>query len=329
MSGNPTVACLLLLTLGACEGAAGSGRVDTVIEYRHISQSQTCRGNWRVRVTGAGEVYHARNREDCPQGQLWNTPFPEEPTHQLGAWQRWWLWRKLPVEALFALPEHITDPSRATMGGSREEVELTDGVRHHRVVVDNADQDDVTAVREALRRFVLLDVPTAAQAAPEGAPGEPAPPSALRATPPLPDDTALQLFCRSTGHLERFMDDGRWLVQEPGGELAPQTPRSYYEPDGERLSEDALRRIRERLDEVGFFELPGRVDGAMPGPDVLLTGGQGAPQALVYVFTASDDSSTAHSVEVEAEIRALDTFGVLHPLAESLDREAWGRWMNE
>jgi hypothetical protein len=158
---------------------------------------------------------------------------------------------------------------------------------------------------------------------------EPAQPDTLQEVPALPAHTVLQVFCRDSGHLERFMDDGRWLVQEPGGELAPRAPMSVYEPDHDALSGDALRRIRETLVEVDFFELPPRLEGTMPGPGVLLPGGQGAPQALVYVFSAFDEDGLPHSVELEGEIRAFGTFGALHPLVQSLDREAWGRWRNE
>ncbi len=158
---------------------------------------------------------------------------------------------------------------------------------------------------------------------------EPARSSPLHEVPELPPHTVLQVFYRDTGHLERFMDDGRWLVQVPGGELTPQAPKSAYEPDRDVLSADALRRIREKLDEVGFFELPARVEGTMPGPGGLLTGGQGVPQAQVYVLSAFDGSGAQRSVELEGEIRAFGTFGALQPVMESLDREAWGRWIYE
>ncbi len=126
------------------------------IEFRHISHAQTCVGNWRVRVAESGEVFHARNVEHCPKGEIWSAPYPAEPSHRLSAWERWRLWRKIPVEELFTLTEHITDPARATMGGSREEVELTDGARHHQIVVENTSNEAVTAVKEALQTYAQL-----------------------------------------------------------------------------------------------------------------------------------------------------------------------------
>jgi hypothetical protein len=154
-------------------------------------------------------------------------------------------------------------------------------------------------------------------------------PGPLHEVPELPTSTALQFFCRDTGHLELFMEDGRWMVREPSGDLQQRAPQSYYEADSDRLSDDALRRIRAALDEVDFYALPARIDGNMPGADAMLTGGQGALQAQVYAFSAFDGAGAGHTVELEAEIRSLDTFGALQPLVESLDREAWGRWMNE
>jgi hypothetical protein len=166
-------------------------------------------------------------------------------------------------------------------------------------------------------------------AAVEQVPTEPEGPSPLHAVPPLPAGVLLQVFCRETGQLERFMDDGRWLVQEPGGELLQRAPRSYYEPDGELLSEDALRRVRQALDEVGFLELPTRVDSPAAGRDLLLTGGQGPVRLQVHAFSVMDAAGAPHTVEVEGDLRALESFGALQPLVHSLDREAWGRFLLE
>jgi hypothetical protein len=173
---------LTLSFQAACAGAAQSDEATMEIEYRRISLSQTCRGNWRVRVTEAGDVFHTRNSEDCAKGELWNAPYPPEPTHRLGSWERRWLWMRIPGRRLFALPAHITDPTRATTGGTREEVEIIDGDRHHQIVVDETTSNrTVTALREALEPFIRSDsdgppaVPGQGAAQDDRAAQEPAP----------------------------------------------------------------------------------------------------------------------------------------------------------
>ncbi len=125
-----------------------------VIEIRQVSLSQTCQGNWRVRLTQEGVVYAARNQASCPPGQAWSTPWPGEPVARLSAVSTWWLWRKIPVDNLFRLPGHVSDPARATMGGYQTEVHLEDGARQHDVIVENTTEPSVEAVRKALQGFV-------------------------------------------------------------------------------------------------------------------------------------------------------------------------------
>jgi hypothetical protein len=149
--------------------------------------------------------------------------------------------------------------------------------------------------------------------------------------PSPPPDTLLQFFCRSDGHLERFMSDGRWLVAEAGAEPSPKRPMSYYGGTGERLDEGGLRRIREAMNAVGFFTLPARVQGTLQQQSSapLLPGGQGAALPLRYALSATRPDGALHVVEVDGELRSLPTFGVLEPLLVALDRDAWGRWRLE
>jgi len=154
--------------------------------------------------------------------------------------------------------------------------------------------------------------------------------SALQDIPAPPAGTLLQFFCRETGQLERVMGDGRWLVQPPGGTLEERRPESYYEPGRPLLGEDGgLRRIREVLASVGFFDLPARVPSPPVPPGALLLRGHGPPQPLAYAFSAYDAGGTLHVVEVAGDLRAPETFGALAPLVQSLDRELWGTWRFE
>jgi len=149
----------------------------------------------------------------------------------------------------------------------------------------------------------------------------------LQAVPVPPADTLLQLFCRDTGHLERVMSDGHWLVQPPGGTLAERRPESFYEPGLPRLGEDGgLRRLRETLAAVEFFDLPDRVPSLDLPPGTMLTHVHRAPLYQTYAFSAYDPEGTLHVVEGAGDLWAPETFGALEPLVVSLDREVRGLW---
>lgn len=155
--------------------------------------------------------------------------------------------------------------------------------------------------------------------------------SAMLEVPVPTQDVVLQLFCRSTGRLERFERDGRWMVTEPGGAATALRPNSYYGGSGDRLGADALRRIRESMTAVGFFQLPALIQGNLPPKpsEVFLMGGQGALNPLRYALSAFSPEGKLHVVEIDAELRSLETFGPLLPLVTELDREAWGNWRLE
>lgn len=143
----------LLLPILACSGS--SAAEDTMqVEYRRVSLSQTCLGNWKVRVDDAGNVFYARNTEPCPDGGNWSAEYPAEPQRTLGTWQLWRFRRAIPVKDLLALPEHVTDPNKAAMGGSQEQVHIVLDGNDHEVVFENVSHPAATSVRKAAARLV-------------------------------------------------------------------------------------------------------------------------------------------------------------------------------
>ncbi len=125
------------------------------IEYRQIMLGPTCMGNWRVKITTDGRVYSSRNTAHCKKGETWSSPWSPDPVTTLSSRKHRGLLASFEIDKLFALPPHITDPTKVTMGGYKEEIELTDGDRHHVVVAENVIQTQVVAVRKALRKFIL------------------------------------------------------------------------------------------------------------------------------------------------------------------------------
>jgi hypothetical protein len=154
-------------------------------------------------------------------------------------------------------------------------------------------------------------------------------PSDLSAIPAMPSGTLLQLTWRSTGRVDRFMDDGRWLLAQPGVAESPQKPMSRIDRGVDKLTPAGVGRIRATLDKVGFFGLPSHVAGTPPPAGAVLTGGQGAFKAQSFALSAFDPKGDVKTVEIEGDFRAFDSFGLLAPLFRQLDIEAWGGWQYE
>lgn len=165
------------------------------------------------------------------------------------------------------------------------------------------------------------------------APGRPAaqPPRTTEVTvhdvPPLPAGILLQLAVRETGEVYRVADDGRYLVSGPGGQEHEARPRSRRSPGADRLTPEALVRLRSALDAARLDTLPDSIPGASAlGPDVLPVGGRWTLRH--YVFTARP-GPIVRSVEVVADARLDESFGALAGLFRALDDEALGGWRLE
>jgi hypothetical protein len=144
----------LVLLMGCNLVAFGPiSEVPVEIEYRQIMLGPTCMGGWRVKITLDGRVFSSRNRTHCERGQLWSSPWSADPVAILTPRTHRALLGKLHIHKLFTLPAHLTDPTKATTGGHKEEVELTDGERHHIVVAENVVQREIAAIGKALRRY--------------------------------------------------------------------------------------------------------------------------------------------------------------------------------
>jgi hypothetical protein len=130
-----------------------TSEVAVEIEYRQIMLGPTCMGGWRVKITQDGRIFSSRNTTHCERGQLWSSPWSANPVAILKPRTHRALLRRLQVYKLFTLPAHLTDPTKATTGGHKEEVELKDGERHHIVVAENVVQPEIAAIGKALRRY--------------------------------------------------------------------------------------------------------------------------------------------------------------------------------
>lgn len=124
------------------------------VEFRSINQTQSCVGNYRVKVTQTGALFYARNTQECRRGEDWSSSWPSEPSRQLSATDMQGLQALVQGGGVLELPARVTDPARATSGGHREEVDIRIGDVEHRVVVDNTSAVPVDALRRLLLGWV-------------------------------------------------------------------------------------------------------------------------------------------------------------------------------
>jgi hypothetical protein len=104
------------------------------IEFRRI-QAISCRGNLRIRVTPAGELFAYVETRDCTRGQHWSAPWPEKALRRLDLRQQRQLVDALLEGDFFALPGEILTPGR---DGFRDQIDATLGERHHSVSIERS-----------------------------------------------------------------------------------------------------------------------------------------------------------------------------------------------
>ncbi|WP_291994982.1 hypothetical protein [Candidatus Accumulibacter sp. ACC003] len=115
-----------------------AGRATSVaqpeIEFRRI-QAISCRGNQRIRVTPAGALFAYVETHDCPRGEHWSAPWPEQPLRRLHRAQQQQLADALVDGDFFALPGEIVTPGR---DGFRDEIDVALGDQRHSVIIERS-----------------------------------------------------------------------------------------------------------------------------------------------------------------------------------------------
>lgn len=130
---------------------AALGRADTpvAVEYRMISQAQTCLGNTRIRVDLDGSVRAARNTRSCPRGEIWSDPYPDTPTLTLSSWQRARLMAAIDAEDVWTHATELAESS--TQDGYREELDIRLGDRTRTLLAANGTSAVIGRVRALLQ----------------------------------------------------------------------------------------------------------------------------------------------------------------------------------
>ncbi len=118
------------------------------IEYRRITYFPTCRGNTRVKIDKDGKVWFQRSDKDCPRGENFSAPYPDQPRTTLDAEARALLFRRIVDGGFFELKPPARGP---VSDGYREEIEVDlDGRRLTVTVHDGARLDGWNELKAAL-----------------------------------------------------------------------------------------------------------------------------------------------------------------------------------
>ncbi|WP_374690420.1 hypothetical protein [Accumulibacter sp.] len=104
------------------------------LEFRRI-QAISSRGNQRIRVTPAGELFAYLEQRDCPCGEDWSAPWPDEPLRRLSPAERRQLASTLIGSGFLELPRQIVAAGR---DGFRDEIDAALGPRRHSVSIERA-----------------------------------------------------------------------------------------------------------------------------------------------------------------------------------------------
>lgn len=104
------------------------------LEFRRV-QAISSRGNQRIRVTPAGEVFAYLEWRDCPRGEEWSAPWPDEPLRRLSPAEQQELARIVVASAFLDLPRQIVAAGR---DGFRDEIDAALGSRRHSVTIERA-----------------------------------------------------------------------------------------------------------------------------------------------------------------------------------------------
>ena len=179
------------------------------------------------------------------------------------------------------------------------------------------------AVRLALLALLLLPAGCGADG------GRKVPSGVTSIAPTIPDDVVVQLYMPSVGAVYRVAEDGRFLVTLPGHEEQQQSPRSKAEPGIQTLTTRGLGRLREALDESGFFSLPDQVAANDCVPEGAVLPNSGRAVRLQPIVFSARDGENVKTVEGEGDLAAPCTLGRLEPVYRALDLEALGDWMKE
>jgi hypothetical protein len=149
-------------------------------------------------------------------------------------------------------------------------------------------------------------------------------PRTVTAPPALPDDVLLQLYIPETSELYRVGEDGRYTVNEQ-----PEKPRSKYTPGSEKVSPEGLDRLRDALEEAGFFALPEQIETGDCMPDNAVIRNSGRKVIRRTVFVSARDGERSATVEGRGDFGAPCTLAQLEPIYRALDLEALGDWQVE
>lgn len=114
-------------------GPACTG-VQPEIEFSRI-QAISCRGNLRIRLSAEGALFTYVEMHDCPRGEHWSAPWPDEPLRHLSSLQQRQLAEALVDGGFFELPEQIVTPGR---DGFRDQIDVTLGERRHSVMIERS-----------------------------------------------------------------------------------------------------------------------------------------------------------------------------------------------
>lgn len=140
----------------------------------------------------------------------------------------------------------------------------------------------------------------------------------------LPENAFVQYEIAERGVVHRIDLDGRYVISTPATGETETKPTSRLEPGVSRVSAAGLDRIRASATEIGFFDLPARVEGPSFEGSVTLDGEAVASEPLVFTLR---DGDRVHRVTVFGDPTVPATMGPLEPLFSTLDAEAFGDWL--
>lgn len=112
---------------------AGTG-VQPKIEFSRI-QAISSRGNLRIRLNAEGALFAYVEMHDCPRGEHWSAPWPDEPLRHLSAVQQRHLVDAIVDGGFFGLPERMVTPGR---DGFRDQIDVSLGERQHSVMIERS-----------------------------------------------------------------------------------------------------------------------------------------------------------------------------------------------
>ncbi len=104
------------------------------LEFRRV-QAISSRGNQRIRVTPAGDVFAYLEQRDCPLGEEWSAPWPDAPLRRLSPVEQQELARTLLASGFLELPGRIVVAGR---DGFRDEIDAALGAQRHSVRIERA-----------------------------------------------------------------------------------------------------------------------------------------------------------------------------------------------